>query len=118
MPDSDKLSGIFLINYNISKYRHLPDKSYGYTVGTVIFLSQYFGTGSEIIGSSHIGEEEVQIGFHRIILYTGEVAPGSAIITSGYSFRTFGDRGCFVHTFYKRIPFGAESIVHKNQYCE
>lgn len=84
MPDSDKLSGIFLINYNISKYRHLPDKSYGYTVGTVIFLSQYFGTGSEIIGSSHIGEEEVQIGFHRIILYTGEVAPGSAIITSGY----------------------------------
>ena len=77
MPGSDKLPGIF---YLCLKYRHLPDEPYGYAVGGVVFLSQYFGTGGEVVRTSYIGKEKMQICFHRIIFYSGKIAPGSTVI--------------------------------------
>ena len=103
MPNSDELPGIF---YLYLKYRHLPDEPYGYAVGRVVFLPQNFGTGGEVVRTPHIGKEEMQICFHRIILYSGKIAPGSTVIAYGYVLGAFGYRSSLVHPFYEYVPFG------------
>lgn len=103
MPGSDKLPGIF---YLCLKYRHLPDEPYGYAVGGVVFLSQYFGTGGEVVRTSYIGKEKMQICFHRIIFYSGKIAPGNTVIAFSDIFCAFSYRSGLVHPFYEYIPFG------------
>lgn len=92
--------------YLYLKYRHLPDEPYGYAAGRVVFLPQNFGTEGEVVRTSYIGKEEMQIGFHRIIFYSGKIVPGSTVIAFGYVFCAFGYVSGFVHPFYEYIPFG------------
>ena len=117
MPDNlcKKAIGHFLLSARFLalglEYRHLPDKSYRNTVSTVILLSQHLGAGSEIIRTSHVGNKEVQIGFHRVIFDTAQIAPGSTVISLLYSLGRLAYGSRLIHTLHKNIPFRKKAVI-------
>ena len=94
------------------EHRQLPDVAERDAVGAVVVETEGLGAVGVAVVTAYVGEEEVQVAvFHRIVLQSGEIAQGCAILAFLDSAVVLGETFVLHHALHEDVPFRGKTIL-------
>ena len=94
------------------EHRQLPDVAERDAVGAVVVETEGLGAVGVAVVTAYVGEEEVQVAvFHRIVLQSGEIAQGCAILAFLDSAVVLGETFVLHHALDEYVPLRGEAIL-------